>query len=62
MMSGRRNGDAENLRSPAARLDADCGDCRRFETDTDAEADVCIVGAGIAGIKTAYLLAQVGVR
>ncbi len=28
----------------------------------DAEADVCIVGAGIAGLTTAYLLAREGVR
>ena len=28
----------------------------------DAHADVCIVGAGIAGLTTAYLLAQEGKR
>src|SRR5947199_6023657 len=27
---------------------------------TNAEADVCIVGAGIAGLTTAYLLTQAG--
>jgi glycine/D-amino acid oxidase-like deaminating enzyme len=28
--------------------------------DTDADADVCIVGAGIAGLTTAHLLARAG--
>src|SRR5215471_9763647 len=28
--------------------------------DADAEADVCVVGAGIAGLTTAYLLAKAG--
>jgi glycine/D-amino acid oxidase-like deaminating enzyme/nitrite reductase/ring-hydroxylating ferredoxin subunit len=32
--------------------------CRRLSTDVDA--DVCIVGAGIAGLTTAYLLAKEG--
>lgn len=27
---------------------------------TDTQADVCIVGAGIAGLTTAYLLAREG--
>src|SRR3954452_21333719 len=30
--------------------------------DQDQHADVCIIGAGIAGITTAYLLARVGKR
>lgn len=30
--------------------------------DDDADADVCIVGAGIAGLTTAYLLAREGRR
>ena len=29
---------------------------------TDVETDVCIVGAGIAGMTTAYLLAREGRR
>jgi ribulose 1,5-bisphosphate synthetase/thiazole synthase len=28
--------------------------------DNDSAADICIVGAGIAGLTTAYLLAQEG--
>ena len=28
--------------------------------DRDATADVCVVGAGIAGLTTAYLLARAG--
>ena len=32
--------------------------CRRLATDVDA--DVCIVGAGIAGLTTAYLLGKEG--
>jgi len=38
------------------------GPSRRTPLAADAEADVCIVGAGIAGITTAYLLAREGVR
>src|SRR4051812_45686099 len=30
------------------------------ELNTDTSADVCVVGAGIAGLTTAYLLAQAG--
>ena len=30
--------------------------------DHDARADVCVVGAGIAGLSTAYLLAKAGQR
>src|SRR5688500_17593893 len=29
---------------------------------TDAQADVCVVGAGIAGLTTAYLLTKEGKR
>jgi len=30
------------------------------ELDADAQADVCVVGAGVAGLTTAYLLARAG--
>ena len=30
--------------------------------DRDMRADVCVVGAGIAGLSTAYLLAKSGTR
>ena len=30
--------------------------------EADARADVCIVGAGIAGLTTAYLLSKTGKR
>ena len=33
---------------------------KRRRTDRDASADVCVVGAGIAGLTTAYLLARDG--
>src|SRR5688572_19772880 len=33
---------------------------RRPPLDRHAEADVCVVGAGIAGLTTAYLLARAG--
>src|SRR5436305_12170042 len=32
----------------------------RPSLDNDIRADVCVVGAGIAGLTTAYLLAQEG--
>jgi flavin-dependent dehydrogenase len=31
---------------------------RRSALDQDAQADVCVVGAGIAGLTTGYLLAR----
>ncbi|MGH7337983.1 MAG: FAD-dependent oxidoreductase, partial [Myxococcota bacterium] len=34
----------------------------RPRLDRDLDADVCIVGAGIAGLSTAYHLAQAGRR
>ncbi|HEX6184059.1 MAG TPA: FAD-binding oxidoreductase, partial [Pyrinomonadaceae bacterium] len=37
------------------------GDVEAFEPlSGDATADVCVVGAGIAGLTTAYLLAREG--
>src|SRR6185295_2071682 len=37
------------------------GDIRHAPAlDTDVQADVCIVGAGIAGLSTAYLLVREG--
>ncbi|MBR9988425.1 MAG: FAD-dependent oxidoreductase [Gemmatimonadetes bacterium] len=36
------------------------GDLSRPTLESDARADVCIVGAGIAGMMTAYLLARAG--
>ena len=35
---------------------------RESQTDLPAEADVCIIGGGIAGLTTAYLLANAGQR
>ena len=35
---------------------------RRPSLDQDEQADVCVVGAGIAGLTTAYLLARDGLR
>jgi glycine/D-amino acid oxidase-like deaminating enzyme len=35
---------------------------RSRKLSTNAEADVCIVGAGIAGLTTGYLLTQAGKR
>jgi glycine/D-amino acid oxidase-like deaminating enzyme/nitrite reductase/ring-hydroxylating ferredoxin subunit len=39
---------------------ATVGAMRREPLDGDARADVCVVGAGIAGMVTAYLLARAG--
>ena len=41
---------------------ATVGELTRPRLDGDARADVCVVGAGIAGMMTAYLLAQAGRR
>ena len=35
---------------------------RRPSLDRDADADVCVIGAGIAGMSTAYVLAREGLR
>src|SRR4051794_32699951 len=35
---------------------------REHKLEKDARADVCVVGAGIAGLTTAYLLARSGKR
>lgn len=41
---------------------ATIGDLRRTPLEGEARADVCVVGAGIAGMMTAYLLARAGKR
>lgn len=41
---------------------ATCRIARRPALDTDVETDVCVIGAGIAGMSTAYLLAVQGTR
>jgi glycine/D-amino acid oxidase-like deaminating enzyme/nitrite reductase/ring-hydroxylating ferredoxin subunit len=45
-------------RSPIWDIDAGRPTFRPLDTDT--QADVCVVGAGIAGLSTAYLLSQTG--
>lgn len=37
-------------------------DVPRFDTTPDAETDICVIGAGIAGLTTAFELARRGVR
>jgi glycine/D-amino acid oxidase-like deaminating enzyme len=44
--------------SPIWEIDADRPTFRPLETET--QADVCVVGAGIAGLSTAYALTRVG--
>jgi glycine/D-amino acid oxidase-like deaminating enzyme/nitrite reductase/ring-hydroxylating ferredoxin subunit len=41
---------------------ATAGELSRTALEEDARADVCVVGAGIAGMMTAYLLARAGRR
>ena len=41
---------------------ATVGELKRLPLTGDARADVCVVGAGIAGMMTAYLLTQAGKR
>ena len=44
--------------SPVWDIDADRPTFRPLDTDT--QADVCVIGAGIAGLSTAYMLTRTG--
>src|SRR5262245_60839276 len=45
-------------KNPIWDIDADLPPFPRLDADT--QADVCIVGAGIAGLSTAYMLTRAG--
>jgi glycine/D-amino acid oxidase-like deaminating enzyme/nitrite reductase/ring-hydroxylating ferredoxin subunit len=54
----KRMGTSQNAKSDTAWSAKKMPVCRRLERSV--EADVCIVGGGISGLTTAYLLGQMG--